>query len=171
VVVFTERPFQVSAIHVPVLNLAAAAAFVERERRSGKTIVFTNGVFDLLHIGHVRYLKQSRALGDVLVVGVNADASVRRLGKGPDRPVTPELERAEIVGALSFVDAVLIFKEDTPAETIEQLLPDILVKGADWQGRENPGQRFIEARGGRMVFIALEAGYSTTNILDSIRKS
>jgi len=155
---------------VPVLSLEDAAAFVERERRAGRKIVFTNGVFDLLHIGHVRYLKQSRALGDVLVVGVNADASVRRLGKGPDRPVTPEAERAEIVASLSFVDAVLIFKEDTPAGSIERLVPDVLVKGADWQGRENPGQRFIEARGGRMVFIPTETGYSTTNILERLRK-
>jgi D-beta-D-heptose 7-phosphate kinase/D-beta-D-heptose 1-phosphate adenosyltransferase len=155
---------------VPVLSLEDAAAFVERERRAGRTIVFTNGVFDLLHIGHVRYLKQSRALGDVLVVGVNADASVRRLGKGPERPVTPEAERAEVVASLSFVDAVLIFKEDTPAATIERLVPDVLVKGADWQGRENPGQKFIEARGGRMVFIPVETGYSTTNILDRLRK-
>ena len=154
-----------------MLSLDAAVAFVEKERRSGKTIVFTNGVFDLLHIGHVRYLRQASELGDVLVVGVNADASVRRLGKGPDRPVTPEVERAEIVAALSIVDAVLIFEEDTPAEIIERLLPDILVKGADWQGRENPGQKLIEARGGRMVFIPLESGYSTTGILKSIRKS
>lgn len=155
---------------MPVLSLQDAAAFVERERRAGKTVVFTNGVFDLLHIGHLRYLRQSRALGDVLIVGVNADASVRRLGKGPDRPVTPEAERAEIVASLAFVDAALIFTEDTPAKTIERLLPDILVKGADWQGRENPGQKFIEARGGRMEFIPLEQGYSTTAILNSIKK-
>ena len=155
---------------MPVLSLEDAAAFVERERRAGRTIVFTNGVFDLLHIGHVRYLRQSRALGDVLVVGVNADASVRRLGKGPERPVTPEAERAEVVASLSSVDAVLIFKEDTPADSIERLVPDVLVKGADWQGRENPGQKFIEARGGRMVFIPIETGYSTTNILDRLRK-
>jgi D-beta-D-heptose 7-phosphate kinase/D-beta-D-heptose 1-phosphate adenosyltransferase len=155
---------------VPVLSLEDAAAIVERERRAGRKIVFTNGVFDLLHIGHVRYLKQSRALGDVLVVGVNADASVRRLGKGPERPVTPEAERAEVVASLSFVDAVLIFQEDTPANSIERLVPDVLVKGADWQGRENPGQKFIEARGGRMVFIPIETGYSTTNILERLRK-
>ena len=153
-----------------MLSLEDAAAFVERERRAGRTIVFTYGVFDLLHIGHVRYLRQSRALGDVLVVGVNADASVRRLGKGPERPVTPEAERAEVVASLSSVDAVLIFKEDTPADSIERLVPDVLVKGADWQGRENPGQKFIEARGGRMVFIPIETGYSTTNILDRLRK-
>jgi rfaE bifunctional protein nucleotidyltransferase chain/domain len=156
---------------VPVLTLNKAVTFVNRERRAGGTVVFTNGVFDLLHLGHIRYLRRARALGDVLIVAVNADASVRRLGKGPERPVTPEAERAEIVAALSCVDAVLIFKEDTPSEIIEQLLPDILVKGSDWQGRENPGQKFIEARGGRMEFIPLESGYSTTGILESIRKS
>jgi len=155
---------------VPVLTLKKAASYVNRQRRAGKTIVFTNGVFDLLHLGHIRYLRQAHELGDVLIVAVNADSSVRRLGKGPERPVTPEAERAEIVAALSCVDAVLIFKEDTPAETIEALLPDILVKGSDWQGRENPGQKFIEARGGRMAFIPLESGYSTTSILESIRK-
>ena len=155
---------------MPVLTLKKAASYVNRQRRAGKTIVFTNGVFDLLHLGHIRYLRQAHELGDVLIVAVNADSSVRRLGKGPERPVTPEAERAEIVAALSCVDAVLIFKEDTPAETIEALLPDILVKGSDWQGRENPGQKFIEARGGRMAFIPLESGYSTTSILESIRK-
>ena len=152
-----------------VLSRADAAAFVDRARGAGKRIVFTNGVFDLLHVGHVRYLKQSRALGDVLIVGVNADSSVRRLGKGPERPVTPESNRAEIIAALSAVDAVVLFEEDTPEETIRTLLPDILVKGADWQGKENPGQKFIEARGGRMVFIPTESGYSTTGILESLR--
>ena len=154
-----------------VLSLQDAVALAERERRAGRTIVFTNGVFDLLHIGHVRYLKQSRALGDVLIVGVNADESVRRLGKGVDRPVVPEADRAEIVASLAFVDAVVIFEEDTPAETIERLLPDILVKGADWKGRENPGQKFIEARGGRMEFVPLETGYSTTGILDRLART
>src|SRR5437764_881714 len=110
-----------------------------------KTVIFTNGVFDLLHIGHVRYLKRAQALGDVLIVGVNSDASVRRLGKGSDRPVTPEAERAEILSCLASVDAVVVFGQDTPAELVERLLPDILVKGADWKGRDNPGQKFIEA--------------------------
>jgi rfaE bifunctional protein nucleotidyltransferase chain/domain len=155
---------------VPVLSLPDAVICVDRERRAGKRIVFTNGVFDLLHVGHLRYLTKARALGDLLIVGVNADASVRRLGKGDDRPVTPEAERAEIVAALACVDVVVVFTEDTPAAIIASLLPDILVKGADWRERENPGQAFIEARGGRMVFIPLEAGYSTTNILNTIRK-
>ena len=142
---------------------------MERERRAGKTIVFTNGVFDLLHVGHLRYLTYARALGNTLVVGVNSDASVRRLGKGDDRPVTPENERAELLAGLSCVDAVVIFDEDTPARTVEQLQPDVLVKGADWEGRDIPGRDSVERRGGRVVFAPFEAGYSTTRILDTIK--
>ena len=142
---------------------------MERERRAGKTIVFTNGVFDLLHVGHLRYLTYARALGNTLVVGVNSDASVRRLGKGDDRPVTPEHERAELLAGLSCVDAVVIFNEDTPARTVEQLQPDVLVKGADWEGRDIPGRDSVERRGGRVVFAPFEAGYSTTRILDTIK--
>src|SRR6266566_2255470 len=129
---------------------ADAVALVERERHAGKTIVFTNGVFDLLHVGHLRYLTYARALGNTLVVGVNSDASVRRLGKGDDRPVTPENERAELLAGLSCVDAVVIFTEDTPARTVEQLQPDVLVKGADWEGRDIPGRDSVERRGGRV---------------------
>jgi D-beta-D-heptose 7-phosphate kinase/D-beta-D-heptose 1-phosphate adenosyltransferase len=154
-----------------VLSLQDAVAFVDRERRARRAVVFTNGVFDLLHIGHLRYLKYARALGDVLVVGVNADASVRRLGKGVDRPVTPENERAEILSGLSSVDAVIVFAEDTPEAAIERLQPDVLVKGADWEGREIPGRDSVERRGGRVVFAPFEAGYSTTHILDTIKKS
>ena len=143
---------------------------MERERRAGKTIVFTNGVFDLLHVGHLRYLKYARALGNTLVVGVNSNASVRRLGKGDDRPVTPENERAELVSSLSCVDAAVIFDEDTPARTIEQLRPDVLVKGADWEGRDIPGRESVERRGGRVVFAPFQAGYSTTAILDRLRR-
>ncbi len=153
-----------------VLSLDAAAAFAERERRSGRSIVFTNGVFDLLHVGHVRYLKYARSLGDVLIVGVNADASVRRLGKGADRPVTAEADRAELLSSLSAVDAVVIFEEDTPAAVIERLGPDVLVKGADWQGRDLPGRDTVERRGGRVVFAPFEPGYSTTNILERLKK-
>ena len=154
---------------MPVLNRQDAAAFVERERRAGKTIVFTNGVFDLLHVGHLRYLRYARALGQTLVVGVNSDASVRRLGKGDDRPVTPENERAELLSGLSCVDAVVIFDEDTPARMVEQLQPDVLVKGADWEGRDIPGRDTVERRGGSVVFAPFEAGYSTTRILDTIK--
>jgi len=156
---------------VAVLTLLEAAALVDRERQSGRTVVFTNGVFDLLHVGHLRYLKYARGLGGVLVVGVNADVSVRRLGKGEGRPATPERDRAEILSALSCVDAVVIFSEDTPAATVDRLQPDVLVKGADWEGRDIPGRDTVERRGGRVVFAPFETGYSTTAMLDSITKS
>jgi len=133
--------------------------------------VFTNGVFDLLHVGHTRYLRTARQLGGTLLVGVNSDSSVRRLGKGDGRPVTPEAERAELLASLAFVDAVVIFDEDTPEKLIARLLPDILVKGSDWKDRENPGRKLIEDRGGTMVFVPVEGGYSTTSILERINKS
>ena len=154
-----------------VLTLADAVALVGQRRKANQTIVFTNGVFDLLHIGHTRYLKRARQLGDVLIVGVNSDSSVRTLGKGDDRPVTPQNDRAELLAALSCVDAVVLFEEPTPEALIARLLPDILVKGSDWKDRENPGQKLIEGRGGSMEFIPVETGYSTTNILEKIKKS
>jgi rfaE bifunctional protein nucleotidyltransferase chain/domain len=148
-----------------------AIAFVLERRARGERIVFTNGVFDLLHVGHTRYLRTARQLGGTLLVGVNSDSSVRRLGKGDGRPVTPETERAELLASLAFVDAVVIFDEDTPEKLIARLLPDILVKGSDWKDRENPGRKLIEDRGGTMVFVPLEGGYSTTSILERIKKS
>jgi rfaE bifunctional protein nucleotidyltransferase chain/domain len=147
-----------------------AVAFVERARSQGKTIVFTNGVFDIIHPGHVRYLRDARALGDVLIVGINSDRSVRALGKAPDRPINPEHERAELLTALASVDAVVIFDEETPHAIISALQPDILVKGADWGENAIVGRDVVEARGGRVVRIALAAGYSTTEILRRIRK-
>jgi D-glycero-beta-D-manno-heptose 1-phosphate adenylyltransferase len=144
--------------------------FVERLRSAGKTIVFTNGVYDLLHPGHVQYLQDAGALGDALVVGVNSDRSVRS-SKSPDRPVTPEAERAEIVAALSSVDAVVIFDEDTPHDIIAALQPDVLVKGADWAEDAIVGRDIVEARGGRVVRMAIRPGYSTTEILRKIRSS
>jgi rfaE bifunctional protein nucleotidyltransferase chain/domain len=130
--------------------------------------VFTNGVFDLLHPGHLRYLKAARALGDALIVGLNADSSVRR-NKGPARPVTSQEERAEIVSALDCVDAVAFFEEDTPAAIVSALQPDILVKGSDWPADQIVGRDTVEARGGRVVRIAIEEGYSTSAILEKIR--
>jgi D-glycero-beta-D-manno-heptose 1-phosphate adenylyltransferase len=145
-----------------------AVGFVAAHRARGETIVFTNGVFDLLHPGHVKYLQDARALGDTLIVGVNSDASVRR-NKGPSRPITPEGERAEMLAALQAVDAVVIFDEDTPAEVIRALQPDILVKGADWAADQIVGRDTVEARGGRVVRIALEQGHSTTAIVERVR--
>ena len=147
------------------------AAELARELQSrGKTVVFTNGVFDILHPGHLRYLQQARALGDGLIIGLNADASVRR-NKGPERPINPEVERGEILEALECVDAVVVFDEDTPAEIIAAVQPDILVKGADWAADAIVGRDTVEARGGRVVRIPVEQGYSTTAIIERIRSA
>jgi rfaE bifunctional protein nucleotidyltransferase chain/domain len=152
------------------LSREAAAAFAQSQRDTGRKIVFTNGVFDLLHPGHVRYLRQARSLGDLLIVGVNADESVRR-NKGAGRPITPEHERAELLAALACVDAVTIFGEDTPAEVIHAIQPDVLVKGADWPADQIVGRDTVEARGGRVVRITVEEGYSTTAMLERIRRA
>lgn len=143
-------------------------ALRDRLRTEGKTVVFTNGVFDLVHPGHVRYLREARALGDALIVGVNSDGSVRA-NKGPDRPVTPEAERAEILAALAGVDAVVIFDDATPHAVIAALQPDVLVKGADWGEDAIVGRDVVEARGGRVVRIPIEDGYSTTTIIERVR--
>ena len=143
-------------------------ALVWRDDQAGP-VVFTNGVFDLLHPGHTRYLADARAQGDVLVVAVNSDRSVRALAKGPDRPVTPEHERAELLAALAAVDAVVVFDEDTPQLIVEAIQPDVLVKGADWADDAIVGRDIVEGRGGRVVRVPLAPGYSTTAILDRIR--
>jgi len=150
------------------VTIAEALALVAAARDRGRTVVFTNGVFDLLHPGHVRYLRQARALGDVLIVGVNSDRSVRAL-KGPSRPITSEEERAELVAALACVDAAVIFDEDTPWQLIAALQPDVLVKGADWAEDAIIGRDIVEARGGRVVRVPVERGYATTAIIDRIR--
>jgi D-glycero-beta-D-manno-heptose 1-phosphate adenylyltransferase len=133
-------------------------------KRQGKTVVFTNGCYDLLHPGHVRLLEQARGLGEVLILALNSDASVRRM-KGPSRPMISENDRASMALALSAVDAVILFDEDTPRELIAAVLPDVLIKGADWShfiaGREE-----VEAAGGRVLTVSLEPGYSTTNIVE-----
>jgi rfaE bifunctional protein nucleotidyltransferase chain/domain len=151
-----------------ILTLDQAAAFAERLRAAGRTLVFTNGVFDLLHPGHVRYLAEARRFGDALLVGVNSDRSVRAI-KGPGRPITPEAERAEILAALEAVDGAVIFDEDTPHATISRLQPDVLVKGADWEADCIVGRDVVEGRGGRVVRIPLAPGYSTTGILARMR--
>jgi D-glycero-beta-D-manno-heptose 1-phosphate adenylyltransferase len=146
-----------------------AVASVERLRATGKIVVFTNGVFDLLHVGHLRYLQQARALGDALIVGLNSDRSVRA-NKGAGRPITPEAERAEILSALACVDGVVVFDEDTPHEIIAALQPDVLVKGADWAADAIVGRDVVEARGGRVVRVPIEAGHSTTALVEKIRR-
>ena len=147
-----------------------ALAVVARLRARGKTVVFTNGVFDILHPGHVRYLKGARALGDGLIVGVNSDRSARAQGKAPDRPINSAAERCEVLAALASVDAVVVFDEDTPHEIIKLVQPDILVKGADWGENAIVGRDLVEARGGKVVRIPLAEGYSTTAILNRVRQ-
>jgi len=142
-------------------------ATLDRWRAAGQRIVFTNGVFDLLHRGHAEYLEEARAMGDRLVVGINSDASVRRL-KGPARPIVPEAERAELVGALACVDLTAIFDSDTPLEIIQAVAPDVLVKGADWALDEIVGREFVEGRGGRVARIAVREGLSTSAIIRRI---
>ena len=154
-----------------VLTREAAAAWAEAERASGRRVVFTNGVFDVLHPGHTRYLADARALGDALIVAVNSDRSVRAQHKGSDRPITPEADRAELVAALTAVDAVVIFDEDTPLEILSAIQPDVLVKGADWASDAIVGRNVVEARGGRVVRIPLAPGYSTTAILERARRA
>jgi D-beta-D-heptose 7-phosphate kinase/D-beta-D-heptose 1-phosphate adenosyltransferase len=136
-------------------------------KNSGKKLVFTNGCFDILHLGHVRYLNQARALGDALVVAVNSDRSTRNI-KGPSRPIVPEAERAEILAALSCVDYVIIFDETTPKEVISSIIPDVLVKGADWSIDEIVGRDTVESSGGVVLSIPLVEGASTTEIIRKV---
>lgn len=145
-----------------------ARATLAAWRRAGESLVFTNGVFDLMHLGHVEYLEDAAALGDRLVVGVNADASVRRL-KGAERPLVIESERAERVAALACVDLVAIFEEDTPERLIREVAPDVLVKGGDWALDRIVGREFVEGRGGRVLTVPVRAGHSTTRLVERIR--
>src|SRR5688572_14242403 len=146
----------------------AAAAWADQARPAGKKVVITNGVFDLLHPGHVRYRQAARGQGDVLLVAINSDRSVSAI-KGPTRPLTPEAERAEVLDALACVDAVVIFDEDTPAEIIAAVQPDVLVKGADWAPDRIVGRDIVEARGGEVVLMPVEQGWSTTSILAKVQ--
>ena len=152
------------------LTIEQAIDFVKRLRSERRVVVFTNGVFDLLHPGHVRYLQHARALGDALIVGVNSDRSVRA-NRGSGRPITPEAERAEILAALACVDAVVVFDEATPHAIIEALQPDVLAKGADWAEGSIVGRDIVEARGGKVVRVPVEPGYSTTGIIEKIKGS
>jgi rfaE bifunctional protein nucleotidyltransferase chain/domain len=137
----------------------------------GGPVVFTNGVFDLLHAGHVELLEAARAEGQALIVGLNSDASVRRLGKGPERPISPENARARVLAGLAAVDCVVLFEEETPLQLIQALTPDVLVKGADYSRDHIVGADWIESRGGRVVRVPLVAGFSTTALLERFRAS
>lgn len=136
--------------------------------QKNKKIVFTNGCFDLLHVGHIRYLQEARKLGDILVVGVNADASVRRL-KGPTRPVQNENDRAEILAALGAVDYTVLFSEDTPLELIQKVKPNILVKGGDWKPEQIVGADFVMSHGGKVMSLQFVEGRSTTKLIEKAK--
>jgi rfaE bifunctional protein nucleotidyltransferase chain/domain len=150
-----------------IIKREALKEKVQALKRAGKSIVFTNGCFDFLHVGHVRYLKEAKAQGDVLVVGLNSDGSVRQI-KGPRRPVVPEDERAEILASLACVDFVTLFDEPDPAMLIRLLMPDVLVKGADWATEAIVGRDIVESAGGRVVRIPLTEGVSTSGMIEKI---
>ena len=142
-------------------------AIVERLKREGKKVVFTNGCFDILHAGHTRYLREARKLGDALILALNSDSSVRSI-KGPMRPIVPEAERAEVVASLDSVDYVTIFDELTPLELIEFLQPDVIVKGGDWAEKDIVGAEAVRKWGGRVAIMPVIEGASTTNIIDKV---
>jgi rfaE bifunctional protein nucleotidyltransferase chain/domain len=152
----------------PVLG-DLARRHLESWRGGAARIVFTNGVFDLLHRGHVEYLTEARALGNCLVVGINSDDSVRRLGKGEGRPLVSAADRAAVVGALRSVDLVVTFDDDTPERLIREVHPDVLVKGGDWAKEAIVGREFVESYGGRVVSVPLRAGFSTSALVERVR--
>jgi rfaE bifunctional protein nucleotidyltransferase chain/domain len=152
-----------------VVDRTTAALWVRELQATGKQAVFTNGCFDLLHPGHVSYLEQARSLGDALIVGLNTDASVTRLAKGPGRPVMPETDRARVLAALACVDRVVLFDEDTPLALITLLNPDILVKGGDYPLHTIVGREVVLGRGGLVLALPFLSGYSTTALIDRIR--
>jgi D-beta-D-heptose 7-phosphate kinase/D-beta-D-heptose 1-phosphate adenosyltransferase len=152
-----------------IVSREAAAEWVKDLQGRGQRVVFTNGCFDLLHPGHVVYLEEARSLGDALVVGVNTDASVVRLNKGPGRPCTPETDRARVLAALACVDRVVLFDEDTPLALITSLQPEVLVKGGDYRLDQIVGRDVVASRGGRVVALPFQPGYSTTALINRIR--
>ena len=154
-----------------VLTSTQLAPILAQARVQKKRIVFTNGCFDLMHVGHTRYLQETRRLGDLLVVGVNSDASVRSLNKGPDRPIVSDSQRAEVVAALGCVDYVILFNEPDPQRLIAALQPDVLVKGGDWAVERIVGREIVEARGGIVRTIPLVPGVSTTSLIQRIRST
>ena len=158
-------------MHSKVMTRRSLLDRLSTHRADHQRIVFTNGCFDLMHVGHTRYLQAARDLGDVLVVGVNTDASVRSLNKAPGRPIVPEAQRAEVLAALSCVDYVVLFDEPDPGCLIAEIQPDVLVKGGDWAPDRIIGREIVEARGGIVKTIPLVPGVSTTALVERIRAS
>ncbi len=150
-----------------LVSLRKLTGELKKLRKKGKKVVFTNGCFDIVHAGHVRYLKKAKALGDILVVGLNSDSSVRSI-KGDKRPIVPEKERAEVMGALWFVDYVVIFNDPTPLKLISAIRPDVLAKGSDWAAKDIAGGDIVKVHGGKIARITLVKGRSTTNIIKRI---
>ena len=151
-----------------ISNRSVVLEAIAKRRARKERVVFTNGCFDILHVGHARYLAEARGLGDALVVGVNNDSSTRRL-KGPERPICPEDERAELLLALKVIDFVCLFEEETPLELIKLVRPDVLVKGGDWPEDQIVGSSFVRSYGGEVHALAFYAGHSTTDIVTRIR--
>lgn len=158
-------------MHEKVLSRSEVVSALTARRTQGQRVVFTNGCFDLMHVGHTRYLQAARELGDLLVVGVNTDRSVRSLNKGLDRPIVPEHQRAEVLAALACVDYVVLFDEPDPGRLIIEIQPDVLVKGGDWTPDKIIGRETVEARGGVVKTIPLVPGVSTTALVEKIRSS
>lgn len=153
-----------------LMDLVTVQRMVHTWRLKSDRIVFTNGVFDILHRGHVKYLEEAAALGDRLLIGLNSDASVKRLGKGDDRPLNDQDGRAAVLMGLRCVDAVVIFDQDTPMELIQMIAPDVLVKGGDWAPEKIVGAEFVKGRGGDVRSLPLVDGFSTTNLVEKIRR-
>lgn len=151
-----------------ILSRETAARVIEELKLQGKKVVFTNGCFDILHVGHLRYLNDAKKQGDVLIVGVNSDESVRRL-KGPTRPINNEIDRAEMLSGLKTVDFTLIFDELTPIETLEKIKPSIHVKGGDYTKEQLPETATVEKNGGEVIILSYVEGKSTTNIVNKIQ--
>jgi D-glycero-beta-D-manno-heptose 1-phosphate adenylyltransferase len=158
-------------VHEKVLSRSDVVAALTTKRTAGQRVVFTNGCFDLMHVGHTRYLQAARNLGDLLVVGVNTDRSLHALNKGSDRPIVPERQRAEVLAALACVDYVVLFDEPDPGRLISEIQPDVLVKGGDWSPDKIIGRETVEARGGVVTTIPLVPGVSTTALVEKIRKT
>ncbi len=156
-------------MHPKIKSLSALKKARNQWKNAGEKVVFTNGCFDILHFGHVSYLRKAKALGDRLIIGLNTDASVKKL-KGPDRPVHHERDRAEVLAELASVDAIVFFGEDTPEKLIHALKPDVLVKGADWEKADIVGGKFVESYGGKVRRIKFEEGRSTTKTIEKLKR-
>lgn len=158
------------SIKAKLIGLSQLKKKVAALKKAGRIVAFTNGCFDILHYGHVSYLEKAKKDDRVLIVGLNSDASVRRL-KGPSRPVNPQLARASVVAALESVDYVTVFTDDTPYELIKAIVPDVLIKGADWKGKLVVGSDVVKAGGGKVEFIKFVDHFSTTKIIENVRRS